>query len=81
MNPYYYYGMCNSSDYLNLQESIKNLINNDSKGLYCPKNIPSKEIYVTNHELEKSFNAPARERVLNYSTEQMEMACPCNSYY
>ena len=59
MNPYYYYGMCNSSDYLNLQESIKNLINNDSKGLYCPKNIPSKEIYVTNHELEKLFNAPA----------------------
>ena len=68
--------MGNNLEYISIQEKVKDLIQHTSVGLYCPKSIPPKEKYEINHKMEWLFNAPARERVLNYLQEQMNMTCP-----
>ena len=76
MNPYYYYGRSDNSEHISIQNRIRDLILHDSEGMYCPREIPHEDDYPYNFEMEKLFNAPARERVLNYTQGQMNIACP-----
>ena len=76
MNCYYYYGMNHDNLYSSIQKRLRKLIQNDSKGLYCPLSIPEELDKTFDSDFLKLYNAPAKERVLNYSQRQMDLAFP-----
>ena len=77
-NSYYYYGVEQNPEYKQVHSALKELILNDSKGFYCPSDLPTNNEITVDPKIESLFLAPARERVLNYSKEQMQQVFPCD---
>lgn len=76
LKAHYYYGVSNLSEHRNIILALRRLAENDTKGLHCPSDLQEERSYLIDSDMEATFLAPARDRVLNYTKEQVEAAFP-----